>query len=398
MIRGKGYRVWDDQNRRYLDAAAASGTLSCGYAHPRLVDAAARQLDMLAHFDFGSGGNAPALALAARLASLRPSRAWRVFYTNSGSEATEASLRIAFDYWVNRGEPRGRVVCFALGYHGSTMLSRSLSSTLQGPADLALPYRITRVKLPFPAQHMRDEAALYALSDLFDQAFKDPSHGGPPAAVVVESLLNVGGGIVLPAGFLQCLRALCTAHGTLMIVDEIFTGFGRTGRMFGFDHDDVDPDMILAGKALSGGYIPLAAVLATERIYGSFQADALFGGLRYGHATSGHATACAVALANLDIITDEGLVENSKLLGRELLSSLDVIRDDVVDVRGLGLCVAVELQTTMRAQKVVSTAQASGLLLRRHGRVVMAVPPLMIDGAGVEEIGELLRFSIRNSV
>ncbi|UNO43217.1 aminotransferase class III-fold pyridoxal phosphate-dependent enzyme [Streptomyces sp. MST-110588] len=385
LVSGRGDRVRDAAGREYLDAMACALNSSCGYAHPALVAAAERQMSLLPHYDLSVGTHLPVGRVAERLGALLPEGLGRTLFLNSGSEATEAAVRIAHDYWTNKGEPRSRIVTFAAGYHGTTYIAQHLSGLPTNAVYGAEPFPVTRVRPSLPARELRTPEALPALVQEFEHAVLD---GTPPAAVFVEPLLNVGGGVVLPAGFLRALRELCDRCGTLLIVDEVFCGFGRTGRMFGFEHDGVTPDLVTMSKGLSGGYVPFAALSTTEEVYASFAADPLLGGLRYGHTTGGHAVACAVALAVLDVIEERKLVQASATLGEQLLAGLRPLLDhrEVLDVRGLGLVATVECAGPEVAAELVAGARARGVLLRRQGAAVMAIPPLVIGESGVAEL------------
>ncbi|MFD9811792.1 aspartate aminotransferase family protein [Streptomyces sp. NPDC059080] len=385
LVSGEGYRVRDTTGRGYLDAMASAMNSSCGYAHPALLAAAGKQLALLPHFDLSVGSHLPVGRVAERLAGLLPKGLERTLFVNSGSEATEAAVRIAHDHWTNRGEPRERIVTFAAGYHGTTYVAQHLSGLPTNALYGGEPFPVTRVGSPLPPRELRTPAGLAALTGAFESAVLD---GPPPAAVFVEPLLNVGGGVVLPAGLLRVLRDLCDRTGALLILDEVFCGFGRTGRMFGFDHDGVTPDLVTMSKGISGGYLPFAALTTTEEVYASFAADPLIGGLRYGHTTGGHAVACAVALAVFDVLEEQKLTESAAALGGHLLDGLLPMLDhpQISDVRGLGLVATVECHRPETAAALVAGAAARGVLLRRQGPCVMAIPPLIIDRDGIAEL------------
>jgi adenosylmethionine-8-amino-7-oxononanoate aminotransferase len=312
----------------------------------------------------------------------------RTLLTNSGTEGIEAALLIAGMYAQLSGEPRTRVVTFARGYHGSTLLSREMSGLPHLAHPFASPLDVTRIDLPLSARETRDVAGLPALVEEFRRALLDVEP--PPLAVLIEPLLNVGGGVVLPAGFLTEVRRLCDESGALLVLDEVSTGYGRTGRMFAFQHDDVVPDIVVTSKGLAAGYAPISAVNVRESIYRQFEQDPLVGGLRFGQTTSGHAISCAAALATLDVIERDGLVERADRAGRLLTSRIVSVADGdtVADVRGLGLFVSVEFTREPDAERVVAEAEARGLLLRRQGAVVMLVPPLTVDDAALESIAD----------
>jgi adenosylmethionine-8-amino-7-oxononanoate aminotransferase len=233
---------------------------------------------------------------------------------------------------------------------------------------------------------MRSEESADALIALFAKALET---GSPAAAVMVEPLLGLGGCVVLPAGFLTRLRQLCDQYGTLLILDEVFTGFGRTGRMFGFEHDGIVPDIVTLSKGISGGYVPLAALTVTSAIKQTFVREPIAQGLRYGHTTGGHAVASTVANTVLDVMTDEKLVENSASQGATLLEGLSTLSSPLItDVRGLGLVVAIEADSPESAAVIGEAAVRLGVLVRHERGVIRIAPPLTIT---TDETAELLQ-------
>ncbi len=397
MQRGQGYRLWDTDGREYVDATSAALNATCGYAHPAVIEAVTRQLGRLQHFDLSQGGHEPAGLLAERIAAHLPAGLSRTLLVNSGSEAFEAAMFIAVSHWSHVGRPRRRVVAFARGYHGATALTKSMSMLPRSRTPFLPPLPVTFVELPDEPHLMRRPEALPALLAAFERAIGDDADG-PPAAVVVEPFLNVGGAVVLPDGFLRGLRALCDASGALLVLDEVFTGFGRTGAMFAFEHEGVEPDLLVTGKGLCSGYLPIAAVTAQQFIYEGFTADPLIGGLLYGHTTSGHAIACAGALATLDVLEREGLVERAATLGARLLEQVTSLNGTgpVLDVRGLGLTVVLQTPSAQAAAAFADRAQAHGLLLRKPGDAVMAIPPLVIDEDGIDQVAERIHLAHRD--
>jgi adenosylmethionine-8-amino-7-oxononanoate aminotransferase len=392
IARGEGYRVWDIDGREFIDASALNA--STGYAHPDVIAAAGRQLGRLHMVDISAASHEQAGLLAERIATYLPPALAKTLFVNSGSEGLEAALTIAAGYWSHVGQSRSRVVTFGSGYHGSTLISRSLSALPFTSHPFAEPFRLTHVGLPATPRELRSPAALPGLLADFGRAIGG-DRADLPLAVVVEPLLNVGGGVVLPPGFLRGLSDLCASTGTLLVVDEVFTGYGRTGRMFACQHEGVTPDILVSSKGLAGGYLPITAVTVQQRIHESFGADPGAGvrsGLRYGHTTSGHAAACATALATLDVIEKEELAERSVPLGARLLSRLEPLAGtgDVADVRGLGLVLSVELSSAEAAARLLASTREAGLLLRQQGPVLMAVPPLIIDDRGIDAIGDRL--------
>jgi adenosylmethionine-8-amino-7-oxononanoate aminotransferase len=382
-----GYRLVGTDGRSYLDGISGAMNCSCGHGRDDLVQTATRQLATLAHIDLSAGAHEPSGALAERLAGLFDHQISRTFFANSGSEGIEVACRIALNLFANRGTARPRLVSFARGYHGSTSLCQALSGLPAVLADVPSAVPVTRVELTDSPSAMAHADAIPRLLHAWEEALDDEAQG-EAAAVVVEPLLNAGGGIILHPSFLRGLRDLCDRRGVLLIVDEIFTGFGRTGSMFGFEHSGVVPDIVVMSKGITSGYFPLSAVSTREEIYQQFRRDPVYGGLRYGHTTSGHAVACAVALEVIRIIKDEGLVLNARERGADLLAGLCQLtgHPDVVDVRGQGLVVVIECVSPESAARLRTALQGNGVLLRQQMSSLLAVPPLVIDAAGVSEM------------
>ncbi|MCP9211497.1 aspartate aminotransferase family protein [Streptomyces sp. NEAU-Y11] len=389
LVQGTGPYVTDIEGREYLDASSLN--LTCGYALPEIAQAIGEQASRFHGYDLSVATHVLAGAVAQRVAALMPPELSRTLLTNSGTEGCEAAVLIAAMYARIRGTPRTRLVTFDSGYHGSTVLARSLSGLPHLAHPFQEPLPVTRVPLPTSARDMRRPETLRPLLDSMRRAFaEDPD--SPPLAVVIEPLLNVGGGVVLPDGFLAGLRELCDTNGVLLIIDEVSTGYGRTGRMFAFQRENVVPDIVVSSKGLASGYAPIAAVSVRETIYKAFADDEYLGGLRFGQTTSGHALAAAAALATLDLLDRENLVERSDQLGGLLLRKLEAFlrTGGITDVRGLGLFVSLEFAEEAEAVHLVAAAEENGLLLRRQGRVVMAVPPLTSDETVVQSIAETI--------
>jgi adenosylmethionine-8-amino-7-oxononanoate aminotransferase len=391
LSHGAGYRVCDVDGREYVDASGLNAV--CGYAHPDVIHAIERQLSRLHHVDLSVASHEPVGLLAERLASYLPATLSRTLFVNSGSEGVEAAILIAAAYWSYLGEERNRVVTFARGYHGSTVASRTLSGLPPTDHWLRSPVSVTHVELPVPPRELRRPESLPRLTAAFERAVAD---GERPLAVVVEPFLNVGGGVVLPPGFLGAVRELCDAAGTVLIVDEVFTAYGRTGRMFACDREQVEPDILVSSKGLGSGYLTVGAVTVQRRIHDAFGKDPVIGGLRYGHTTSGHPVACAAALATLDVIERERLVERAEELGGVLLARMTSLAGHryIVDVRGLGLALVMEMSSVEAATRLRGRIADNGVLVRQQGSALMAVPPLIIDSAGVAEVADRLEQAV----
>lgn len=379
--------VVDDRGRRYIDARGGALSASCGYACEVIIAAAEAQMQRIMSADLQGTTPPPTALLARRYAELLPAPLERTFFVGSGSEATEAAVKMVRMYHALRGEPARRtVLSLADGYHGTTLSAISATpAPFVQSGNEPLPEGFASVPTPRAGGPAAD-----ALADAIDAAGPDTV-----AAFVVEPVLGVGGVIVPPAGYLRDARRVCSERGVLLVVDEVMTGFGRTGRMFGFERDGIVPDVVLTGKGVTGGYIPLAAVTATNWLYDAFAADELLGGFRHGHTNSGHPVACAAALAAIDFIERKGLVANAAAVGAQLLADLqtDLLAmhgAGVVDVRGLGLLIGVELDGEDRAVGAARRAASLGVLVRRQGAVLKLCPPLTLSAELGREVAATL--------
>jgi adenosylmethionine-8-amino-7-oxononanoate aminotransferase len=385
MVAGEGCFVADASGRRYLDARACTMNAVLGYGHPAVIEAVTSQLSRLMTYDLSCGTTAPAVLLARRLAGLLPGPLTRTFFVNSGSEATETAIRIARMYHQMTGAPgRRAVITLHDGYHGATLAALAATgSAFRKTGAEPLPDGFVTVRTPRcpacagGAAHQQCEIpGPGQLADVISAMGP-----GQVAAVLIEPVLGVGGVIPLPDGYLTQVRQSCDEYGVLLIADEVMTGLGRTGWMFGFQHDGVVPDIVTTGKHLAGGHLPLAAVTTTQAVYEAFASDPLLGGLRHGHTTSGHATACAAALACLEVIDREGLAGRARRLGGMLLEELGRLRRHPIvrDVRGRGLLAGAELATDVLAGQVAGQCMRRGVLVRPVGPVLQIAPPLVIS-------------------
>ncbi|HKG17990.1 MAG TPA: adenosylmethionine--8-amino-7-oxononanoate transaminase [Solirubrobacteraceae bacterium] len=390
--RADGATLYDSDGNAYIDGVSSLWCNVHGHRH-HLIDSAIRlQLERVAHTTMLGLSHRPAIELARRLVEIAPGsdspgggRLSRVFFSDNGSTAAEVALKMAFQWWQQRGEPaRTGFVCLRDAYHGDTIGSVSV-----GRIDLF--HSLYRPLLfdawaavPGDADHME---ALLA------------EHGERVAAVILEPLVQGAAGMLLqPEGYVRRVRELCDRHGVLLICDEVATGFGRTGRMFACQHEGVVPDLLCLSKGLSGGYLPLAATLTTERVYEGFLGEhAEFRTFFHGHTYTANPLACAAALASLDVFKEERTIDRLqvkiKLLRRWLERYVEPLQG-VGEVRQRGFMVGVELAgfpvEARMGHQVALAARRRGAIIRPLGDVVVLMPPL---GIGEPELRRLVEIT-----
>ncbi len=388
--RGEGAYLVDRDGRRYLDLVMGIAVNAVGHAHPAVVRAVAEQAGRHLHVYSGTGYQEAVVAYAeALLADIGPN--YRVFFGNSGAEAVEAAIKLA-----RAATGRQAVVAFRGGFHGRTMGALSLTASAARYRSTYEPLvpGVYHVDFPAPTRlGLPPEAAFQHTVQQFEQLLAcevEPDH---IAAVVVEAIQGEGGYVIPPSMFLPWLRQVTARHGILLAVDEVQAGMGRTGRMWAYQHDRIEPDLIIMGKALGGG-LPLSAMAGRDDLMDRWPA-----GL-HGSTFGGNPVAAAAGLATLQIIRREGLVEHAATLGRRALEALEPLRarSDVSDVRGRGLMVAVEFQgvdAPTHVERLVEASLRAGMYIHPagiHHQVIRLMPPLNIEEAVWREaLGTLRR-------
>jgi len=380
--------------RRYIDGTSSLWCNLHGHRHPH-VDAAVRdQLDRVAHSTMLGLTHAPAAELAERLTAIAPPGLTRVFYSDAGSTATEIALKMAFQYWRQRGGQHARRTSFvglADGYHGDTIGAVSV-----GGIDLfhGAYEPLLFAKRSVPAGDPR------ALAEVLDR------HGEETAAVIVEPLVQGAGGILVqPIGYLRQVRELCDEHDVLLICDEVATGFGRTGTMFACEQERVAPDFLCLGKGLTNGYMPLAATLTTDRVYDGFLGEyEEYRTFFHGHTFTGNPLACAAAIASLEVFEREDtLLELQPKINllNELMAGVAAM-DEVREVRGRGLMVGIDLgehdPARRMGHRVTLEARERGAIVRPLGDTVVLMPPLAISKSDLNRLVSITVASIRAAV
>ncbi len=386
--RGEGALIFDEDDRRYLDFTAGIGVTSTGHAHPKVVAAAQEQVGKIIHAQYTTVMHRPLLTLTERLGEVLPAGLNRVFFANSGSEAVEASLRL-----VRQATGRPNIVVFHGGFHGRTVAAASLTTSgtkfRSGFSPLMAGVAISPFPDPTHFGWSQQEATKFALAQL-DYTLQTVSAPADTAAFLVEPVLGEGGYVPANAEFLAGLRERADKHGILLILDEVQTGFGRTGKFWGHDHFDGKPDVVITAKGLASGF-PLSGIAASEEL----MAKAWPGS--QGGTYGANAVACAAAIATLDVIQEERLVENAAARGEQLRAGLEKVAagdDRITDVRGLGLMLGNEFRDAdgnpdgAAAAAAQQEAARRGLLLLTcgaWGQVVRFIPALVVDEEQVDE-------------
>jgi adenosylmethionine-8-amino-7-oxononanoate aminotransferase len=372
--RGEGTMLFDTDGNAYLDGVSSLWCNVLGHRHPAIDAAVKAQLDKVAHTTMLGLSHPGAIELAQRLVGIAPRGLSRVFFSDNGSTAAEVALKMAFQHFQHSDQPqRDQFVCLRMSYHGDTLGSVSVGG-------IELFHTLFRPLL-FDA-HMAEPG------DAADLARILAAHGDRIAAVIMEPLIQGAAGMIVhPPGYLRAVRRLCDEHGVLLICDEVATGFGRTGTMFACQQEGVTPDLMCVAKGLTGGYLPLAATLATEDIYRSFLGEfAEFKTFFHGHTYTGNPLACAAALATLDVLESERVIERLgakiDLLGTLLAEHVAPL-PAVGEIRHRGFMTGIELTgqpyEERTGHQVTLAARERGAIIRPLGDVVVLMPPLSIS-------------------
>ncbi len=382
VVRSHGSRLELADGRSLIDGVASWWTACHGYNHPHIAQAVRAQLDAMPHVMFGGLTHEPALTLARRLAAMLGPGLERVFYTDSGSVAVEVAMKMALQFWLNQGERgRSRFLAFRGGYHGDTFGTMAVCDPDEGMHSLYRGMLAEHDIVDLP----RSEAELAAL-----QAHLE-IHGSRLAGILVEPLVQGAGGMLLhDPEVLRRLRRLADRHGLLLIFDEIFTGFGRTGSMFAFEQAGIRPDIVTLSKALTGGTLPLAATVASKRVFEAFWSDDPSHALMHGPTFMGNALACAAANASLDLFETEPRLAQAQAISAALAVGLEPCRELpwVRDVRALGAIGVVELDGIADREGLKRRLVEAGVWVRPFGNVVYLTPALTI---AEDELASLMR-------
>ncbi|RMD79671.1 MAG: adenosylmethionine--8-amino-7-oxononanoate transaminase [Gammaproteobacteria bacterium] len=404
--RARGVWLEDFEGRRYLDAISSWWVNLFGHAHPRISEAVARQARELEHVLLAGFTHEPAVRLAERLTALAPEGLSRCFYADNGSSAVEVALKMSFHYWRNRGERRTRFINLSNSYHGETLGALAVG-------DVALyketyrPLLMEPVTVPSPDCFHRPEGVSWeahsrAMFRHMEQALE--RHAGSVCAVIVEPLVQCAGSMrMYHPVYLRLLREACDRFAVHLIADEIAVGFGRTGTLFACEQAGVRPDFLCLSKGLTGGYLPLAAVLTTEEVYQAFYDD--YPTLRaflHSHSYTGNPLGCAAALATLELFETEPVLERNRRLAAAMAEAAAPLAEHprVGEVRQTGMILAVELVRDRatrepypwqerRGLRAYEHALGRGVLLRPLGNVLYWMPPYVITEEEIALLGRV---------
>lgn len=366
--------------RRLIDGIASWWTACHGYNHPHIRDAVQQQLHRMPHIMFGGLVHDPAVALAARLARLLPGDLERVFFTDSGSVAVEVAMKMAMQFWFNQGQmARRRFLSFRGGYHGDTLATMSVCDPEEGMHSLFAGAFPEQILADLPTSHAR----LTELDALLDR------HRGKIAAIIVEPLVQGAGGMIFHRpDVLRHLRALADKHGVLLILDEIFTGFGRTGSMFACHQAEIVPDIITLSKALTGGTLALAATVARRHVFEAFLSDDPLHALMHGPTFMANPMACAAASASLDLFDREPRLAQVAAIETQLREGLASCRTipGVVDVRVMGAIGVVQLDPMPPLNTLKTALVDGGVWVRPFRDIVYVTPALTIETKALDHL------------
>jgi adenosylmethionine-8-amino-7-oxononanoate aminotransferase len=412
--RGEGFYLIDTEGRRYIDGVSSLWCNVHGHRVKAIDDAIRTQLDEIAHSTLLGLGQTRSIELAQRLIRIAPKGLAKVFYSDSGATAVEIALKIAYQYWHNTGQTqRTQFIALREAYHGDTVGSVSVGG-MELFHGIYKPLLFETLFAPVPhPYHFNGTAGQCAQHSLETMENLLRKHTGEIAAIILEPLVQGAAGMIVhPKGFLKGVEQLARKYDVLLIVDEVATGFGRTGKMFACEHEDVRPDLMCVAKGISGGYLPLAATLATQKIFDAFLGRTEdFKTFYHGHTYTGNALACAAGLASLDLFEKNHVLE--KLPDKtDLISvAIEEIRTlpFVGDVRQCGLMTGIELvedKTTKKpfeykhtvGAKVCAAMRAKGVMLRPLGNVIVLMPAVSMDKTTLIKLLAIVCDTIQNDL
>lgn len=414
--KGDGIHVEDSSGKRYIEAMSGLWSVGVGFSEKRLVDAATRQMAKLPYYHtFTHKSHGPVIDLAEKLIGLAPVPMSKVYFTNSGSEANDTAMKLVWYRSNALGQPeRKKIISRKRGYHGVTIASASLTGLPNNHRSFDLPIaNVLHTSCPHYWREGQAGETEEAFADRMARELEEMILAEGPetiAAFIGEPVMGAGGVVVPPKGYWQKIQAVLRKYDILLIADEVICGFGRTGRMFGSETFDIQPDILVMSKQLSSSYLPISALMINEKVFEPIADESnRIGTLGHGYTASGHPVAAAVALENLAIIEERDLVANAREVGSYMQERLRGIDSPLIgEVRGLGLIAAVELvgdkgtKEPWKAQGALgalvnSRMQENGVISRAMYDALAFCPPLIIDKAGIDAIVDTLALSLREA-
>lgn len=388
MVRGEGAYLYDEDGNKYIDACASWWTNIHGHAHPHIAHKIAEQAKQLEQVIFAGFSHPTAIELAEKLLAVLPSGFAKVFYSDNGSTAVEVAIKMALQYWRNRGEERTKVICFSDAYHGDTFGAMSVSAR----GVFTEPY--TRLLFDVIFIDTPDLGNEQHVKEQFQKVVEE--HKSEIAAFIFEPLVLGSGGMKMySADALVVLLAICAENGIITIADEVMTGFGRTGRMFAIEHLSQAPDIICLSKAITGGFMPFAATVTKQFIYDAFYADEKYKMLFHGHSYTGNPLGCAAGLASLEVFDNERTMEKIATI----VSAHQVFGQKIKNYKAIkqvsqcGTILAMEFRTDDRdgylnsiRDRMYRFFMSRRIMLRPLGHVLYILPPYCISQADLNEI------------
>lgn len=409
---GNGVKLKDIHGKEYLDGYSSLWLNVHGHNNQEMNEAIIEQIGKIAHSTLLGAANVPAIKLAEKLIEITPEGLNRVFYSDNGATAVEIAVKMAYQYWENKGvKGKTKFVTFSNGYHGDTVGSMSVGS-------IELYHRVyssllfDALVVPFPSiyRHPSQDETVVGEEGLANLRKVFEAHHHELAGMTIEPLVQGAGGMnIMPKGFLKGIEKLCKEFNILLIVDEVATGFGRTGKMFAVEHENVQPDIMTVAKGLTGGYLPVSATITTEEVYQAFYGEyAEMKTFFHGHSYTGNQLGCAAALANLELFKKNNIIQEvakKSLYLAELLADVTELAH-VGDVRQAGLMCGIELVEDKQskvafpiekrvAYQATLKMRELGMITRPLGNVIVLMPPLVVSYAELKEMVTILKQGIK---
>lgn len=385
IVKGEGVYLTDDAGKRYIDAVSSWWVNIHGHAHPYIAQKIFEQLNTLEHCIFAGFTHEPAITLAERLLDILPGPQHKIFYSDNGSTAVEVALKMALQYWKNNGEHRNRIIALEHAYHGDTFGAMAVSArSIFTDAFADLLFDVAFVPFPNESEQLDSYEAMEQLLSK-----------GDVAAFIVEPLLQGSGGMnMYPPAVLDRYFKLCKQYGTLVIADEVMTGFGRTGTLFACDRVETKPDMICLSKGLTGGTLPMGITACTDKIFEAFYDDDRSKMLYHGHSFTANPVGCAAALASLDLLLNESCTASRKMIEDCHIGFTAQLKQSakVANIRICGTIIAMDVLTedphyhSSLRDKMYRYFLEKGILLRPLGHVLYILPPYCITKAELQYV------------